>query len=183
MLSKAVVVGLVIGLAEVAQGILRVRLLNRRVGDHRARQIGVFTGSVIILAIAWLTVPWVGPVTTGQQLGVGGLWVVLMLGLEVGFGRLMFRASWNRIAADFDPRLGNLLVFGMLVLLLSPLLVTKLRGLKTPPINPGHPSVRMRILEDRFVANGVGPEKALMESALQPTRQAFKRLSAPHREQ
>jgi hypothetical protein len=116
-------------LTEVVHGILRVRLLNRRVGEHRARQIGVFTGSAIILAIAWLTVPWIYPTTTGQQLGVGFLWLVLMLAFEVAFGRLVFRASWERISADFDFRKGNLLVVGMLVLLFAPLLVAKVRGL------------------------------------------------------
>ncbi len=52
MLPKAVIVWVAIAFAEMVQGILRVRLLNRRVGDHRARQIGVATGSLLILAIA-----------------------------------------------------------------------------------------------------------------------------------
>ena len=47
---------MLIAAAEVLHGVLRVSLLNRRVGDHRARQIGVFTGSAIILIISWLTV-------------------------------------------------------------------------------------------------------------------------------
>ena len=50
-------VWLLLAAAEVLQGIVRVRLLNRRVGDHRARQIAVFTGSEIILAIAWFSAP------------------------------------------------------------------------------------------------------------------------------
>lgn len=130
MVFKAFLVWCLIAAGEVAQGILRVRFLNRRAGDHRARQIGVFTGSAIILVIAWLTVPWVGPVTTGQQLGVGFLWLALMLAFEVGFGRWVFRASWERIAADFDLRRGNLLAIGMLVLFLAPLLVAHLRALR-----------------------------------------------------
>jgi hypothetical protein len=39
MLFKAFLVWCSIAAAEVAQGILRVRLLNRRVGDHR-RNVG-----------------------------------------------------------------------------------------------------------------------------------------------
>ena len=57
---RALVIWLLIAAAEVLHGILRVRLLNRRVGDHRARQIGVFSGSAIILLIAWFTVPGAG---------------------------------------------------------------------------------------------------------------------------
>ncbi len=126
---RAFAIWLFIAAAEVLHGILRVRFLNRRVGDHRARQIAVFTGSGIILAIAWFSVPWLGPSTTGQMLSVGFLWLALMLAFEIAFGRLVFRASWQRIAADFDFRKGGLLSIGMAVLLFAPLLVAKLRGL------------------------------------------------------
>jgi hypothetical protein len=45
MISRAFMIWLLIAVAEVIHGILRVRFLNRRVGDQRARQIGVFSGS------------------------------------------------------------------------------------------------------------------------------------------
>jgi len=53
----------------------------------------------------------------------------MMLALEVGFGRLVFPASWQRILADFDPRQGGLLAIGMCILFDAPILVAKLRGL------------------------------------------------------
>ena len=83
MLPKAVIVCLGIALAETGQGILRVRWLNRRVGDHRARQIGVALASGIILLIAWFTVPWIAPGSTSQALTVGGLWLVCFIGVYV----------------------------------------------------------------------------------------------------
>lgn len=52
-----------------------------------------------------------------------------MMAFEVASGRLVFRASWERIAADFDFRKGGLLVIGMLVLLFAPLIVARLRHL------------------------------------------------------
>ena len=129
MLLKAFLVWMLIAAAEVLHGILRVRFLNRRVGDHRARQIGVFTGSAIILVIAWLLMPWIGASTVRQSFGIGFMWLVLMLAFEVGFGRLVFRASWQRIASDFDFRKGGLLSIGMAALFFAPLLAAKLRGL------------------------------------------------------
>jgi hypothetical protein len=129
MLLKAFIVWVVIAAAEVGNGIMRVSLLNRRVGDRRARQIGVFTGSAIILAIAWLSAPWVGASSQGQCFAVGGLWLGLMLAFDIVFGRLVFRASWKKIAADFDLRKGGLLGIGMTILFLAPWLAAKLRGL------------------------------------------------------
>ncbi len=128
ILLKAFIIWLFIAAAEVVHGILRVRFLNRRVGDHCARQIGVFTGSGIILVIAWFSEPWLGASTTGQLVGVGSLWLMLMLAFEVAFGRLVLRTSWQRLAADFDFRQGGLLSIGMLVLLIAPLLVGRLPG-------------------------------------------------------
>ncbi len=129
MLIRAFLVWILIASAEVVHGILRVRLLNRRLGDHRARQIAVFTGSAIILAITWLLVPWMEVPSTSQALGVGFAWLLLMLAFEIGFGRFVFRASWRRIAADFDFRKGGLLSIGMAVLFFAPFLTAKLRGL------------------------------------------------------
>jgi hypothetical protein len=129
MLFRALLIWLLIAVAEVLHGILRVRFLNPRVGDRRARQMAVFTGSGIILVIAWFSVPWIGPATSGHCIAVGLLWLVLMLAFEIAFGRLVFRASWERIASDFDFRKGGLLSLGMLALLAAPLLVVKLRGL------------------------------------------------------
>ena len=128
MLLRALLIGLLMAAAEVSLGILRVRFLNPRVGDQRARQIGVGTGSVIILVIAWFAVPWIGAPSAAGLLGVGLLWLVLMLALDLGFGRFVFRLSWKRIAEDFDLRRGRWLPVGMLILFLAPLLVAKLRG-------------------------------------------------------
>jgi hypothetical protein len=129
LIIRAFLVFLLIAAAEVFQGILRVRYLNRRVGDHRARQIGVGSGCCLIFAITWFTLPWVGAISWGELIGVGFLWFCLMLAFDLGFGRLVFRFPWRRIWADFDPRRGNLLGLGMLFVFASPLLVGWLRGM------------------------------------------------------
>ncbi len=128
MQIRAVLVWLVIALAEVVQGWWRVRWLNRRVGDRRARQIGVGTGSLLILVLAWTTAPWVGADTPQAALAVGALWTVLMLALDVGFGRFVFRAPWARIWGEFDLRQGRLRGLGMAVLFAAPWIAGRLRG-------------------------------------------------------
>jgi hypothetical protein len=129
LVGKAVVVWGLIAIAEVVHGILRVRFLNRRVGDRRARQIAVFTGSGLILIIAWALVPWINPGTVGQCYWIGLLWFVSMLAFEIGFGRFVFRASWKRLLSDFDFRQGGLLSIGMAILFFAPLIAAKIHGL------------------------------------------------------
>lgn len=124
MIGRALVIWLLIAGLEVLQGILRVRFLNRPLGDHRARQVGVLIGSMVVLGIAWLFGPWIRAVSVTERIEVGVLWFTLMLAFDLVFGRLVFRFSWRRIGRDFDVRRGGLLGLGMLVVLLAPLLVT-----------------------------------------------------------
>lgn len=128
MWQRALSIWVVMAILEVWQGILRVKLINRRIGAERARQIGVLTGSLVNLLVTWLTLPWLGARTPGELWGVGLLWLGLTLGLDLAVGRWVFRFRWKRIARDFDPRSGGWLGVGMLFLLCSPWLAAWLRA-------------------------------------------------------
>jgi hypothetical protein len=54
---RALLVWLVLIAAEFVHGTLRTIFLVPVVGDFRSRQIGVFTGSALILTVAYLMVP------------------------------------------------------------------------------------------------------------------------------
>jgi hypothetical protein len=72
--------------------------------------------------------PAIAAALTQIYYGVGVLWLVLTLAFEVGFGRFVLGASWERLAADYDVLEGGLLPLGMIVLLFAPLIAGKLRG-------------------------------------------------------
>lgn len=126
---RALAVWLAIFAAEAAHGVARLLFLVPQVGDLPARQIGVATGSLLILLIAWLTVGWIGATTRHAWRGIGALWVALMISAEVLLGRYVFGYSWSRVVEDFDPTRGGLLGLGLLVLFLAPGWMARLRGL------------------------------------------------------
>jgi hypothetical protein len=126
---RALAVWLAIVVAETLHGIARTLWLTPVVGDHAARQIGVATGSVLIFAITWLAIGWIGLAGRREFLATGALWVVLMLAFEIVLGRTVMGFGWDRIAAEFDPAHGGLLLFGHAALLLMPLFTARLRGL------------------------------------------------------
>lgn len=103
-------------------------MLAPLVGDFRARQIAVFTGSVLILAIAALFIRWVRPSRLWDALAVGVVWFGLTLIFEVVFGRFVVHASWSRLASDYDLTRGGLLPVGLLVEALAPAIAARLRG-------------------------------------------------------
>jgi hypothetical protein len=126
--ARAAAIWLVLIVAEILHGIARGIFLVPHVGEFRSSQIGVFTGSIIVLLIALAFVRWIGATRTTALLAVGVLWLGLTLAFEILFGRFVVEASWERLAADYNVPEGGLLPFGMLILLLSPLIARKIRG-------------------------------------------------------
>ena len=127
-------VWLIIILAESLDGAARRLLLEPRVGEFRAKQIAVFTGAAMILAIAYAAVRSLGATSARQLLGVGLLWLALTLGFEFALGRLVLGYSWARIGAEYNLLKGGLMPIGLLVLTLSPLTAASWRGLNKPPL-------------------------------------------------
>ncbi len=127
IITRALAVWLLLIVAEILHGIARGIFLVPHVGEFRSNQIGIFTGSIIILVIALAFVRWIGASRTSDLLMVGAVWLCLALAFEVLFGRFVVGLSWERLAADYNVPEGGLLPFGMLVLLISPLIVEKLR--------------------------------------------------------
>lgn len=129
---QALVVWIVLIVAEILHGIARGIFLVPLVGEFRSNQIGVFSGSLIILAITFAFIRWIGASRPLDLLGVGILWTAMTLVFELLFGRFVVGASWERLAADYNVLEGGLLPFGMAFLLLSPLLAGRVRRDRPP---------------------------------------------------
>lgn len=65
MALRALLVFALVAAVETVHGVLRVRLLNRRLGDRRARQGGAITGSGLILLVAVAIAPGLAAVWRG----------------------------------------------------------------------------------------------------------------------
>jgi hypothetical protein len=110
-------------LTETGQGVVREIFIAPLIGAVHARQIGVLTGSLVVLAIAWLTARWVNARTPRAQFTVGASWVLLTLIFEFSLGRAT-GASWNRLLSDYNPAQGGFLLLGLAVMFLAPRLVS-----------------------------------------------------------
>jgi len=128
VILRSLVVWLFIVLTEILHGVARTLFIAPYIGDFHSRQIGVFTGSVLILTIAILFIKWIAAKSIFQLLGIGFFWLVLMLSFEITFG-LLVGSSWERIISDYNLIKGGLLPIGMLILMLSPLIAAKVRRL------------------------------------------------------
>lgn len=124
---KAIVVWLVIILAESFHGAARMQWLAPQIGDLPARQISLVTGSLIILGVALLFIRWLHATRVTQLLQVGLLWTGLTIGFEIGLGRLL-GYSWERIFSDYNLLKGGFMALGLVWLTVCPLIAARLRG-------------------------------------------------------
>lgn len=132
MWRRAFALWLAIAVAESLHGVARNLWLLPVVGPQRAHQIGLAVACMLIFAIAWVGIVWVcggRDGNTAQRLQIGLFWVVLMLGFEFALG-IALGVPIARIAADYDPREGGLMLLGMAFLFLAPTLAAKARGLR-----------------------------------------------------
>jgi hypothetical protein len=104
-------------------GNFRVRFLQRKYGTNRAKKISFFIAITIIYTICLYTLPWINPTNLKDCFLIGSIWMLLMLCVDLYFGRYVFRFKWIKIFEDFDLRKGNLLGVGMGLLFLCPAIV------------------------------------------------------------
>jgi hypothetical protein len=125
---RALLVWLVIIVAESVHGTLRTLYLAPALGDLPARRVGVFIGTALIFVVALAFTRWIGARSRRQLLGIGALWVGLTVAFEVLLGRALLHYDWARILADYDLSRGGLMGFGLLAMFFMPLLAARIRG-------------------------------------------------------
>jgi hypothetical protein len=122
---------------EVLHGLWRTKVLAPWMGDDfAARQVCVFTGSLLILAITYVTIEWIPRRGTGTLLGVGAAWFGFTLVFDFCFGRFALHRSWQDIGSDFNILQGGMFPIGLAVLTFAPLIVTWLRRSLPAPAHP-----------------------------------------------
>jgi len=121
---------------EMLHGVLRALFLVPWVGDSRSRQIGVFSGSALIVFIAYLLASWVGARSRKELLAAGLTWLVLTVAFELIVGHYVFLRSWQSLGEDYDLARGGLMPLGLVVLTLAPLAAARMRGIKESPMRP-----------------------------------------------
>jgi hypothetical protein len=126
LILRALAVWSLIIVVEIIHGICRSVFLAPYTGNFRARQLGVFIGSFLVMLITFSFIKWLRVQTNIQLILIGIFWAILTLLFEFSLGRIL-GFSWNRILEDYDISRGGFMLFGILTLILSPILCSKIR--------------------------------------------------------
>jgi len=126
---RSIAIWLIFIIIESLNGTIRTLWLMPSLGELRAHQLSFMTGSLLILTIATIFVRWLNATSLAQLMSVGVLWMLLTVLFEVSLGRWAFGYSWAQIAADYNLFQGKLMSIGLVLLLLAPLIATKVRDI------------------------------------------------------
>jgi hypothetical protein len=108
LIAHSMLLWLLILVAMFGNGVLRVGVLQPRLGEDLARQVASLTGIAIVLGLSRSLVPRLGRRTASELVGVGAIWLALTLAFEFGFGRYVSGLSWQALFADYDLFRGRL---------------------------------------------------------------------------
>lgn len=117
---------------ETLHGIARAALLVPRIGKQRALKVAIVTGSLLAFGVCWWLVPPIGYRGTPQLFGVGLAIALFMASFDIALARWLLHRPWRRVLEDFDPRGGNYLSLGLLLMVTFPYLSVRLRELGGP---------------------------------------------------
>lgn len=112
---------------ETLHGIARTIFLAPRVGKERAIKLSIVSGSVLAFGVCYAFVPSMGLYSAPSLLILGTCIALFMASFDIVLGRLLLRRSWGKAFSDLNPRTGNYLLYGLVLLVLDPLLVMRLR--------------------------------------------------------
>lgn len=125
---RAAAVWLLLLIVAFASATARVALLQPRLGERIAHQLGTLVVVALFAAVIWGTVRWVDPgLDRGRLVALGVAWAAATLLFEFGFGHWVAGHSWSRLFADYDLLAGRLWLLVLLTVLLGPVVAGGIR--------------------------------------------------------
>lgn len=123
-------IGLCLTLAtvETLHGIVRNSLIAPRIGTKKAKRWSILSGSLLAFVVCYVWVPSLGVQQILPLLLIGLLLAVFMALFDILLARYMFHFKWRVIFRDFDPRQGNYLSVGLVLLVFMPAIALQVKG-------------------------------------------------------
>lgn len=112
----------------IANGIARESLYGSSLGEFRAHQVSTLTAVILLAVYTFFVFPWLRVTSAQEAWRVGGLWVVLTVAFEFGFGRFIAGHSWSRLLEDYYLFAGRVWVLFLLAVALAPWVAFLFRG-------------------------------------------------------
>ena len=128
ILQKAVIVWIGMLVLAMLNGIARDMLLTPAFGISIAQPASGIILCVLIFAVSYFSLAFIGATRVREYLTVGLFWVCLTLVFEYLFAHYVLGMSWQQVNQIFNILQGNLFSLALLVTAIGPLLAAKVAG-------------------------------------------------------
>lgn len=125
---KASMIWFLIAIFAILNGVFRENVLISNLGQSMAVSVSGITLSMIVFIVTYLFFPLFGKQYALTYFLIGLQWVFMTLLFEFFFGHYMMGKSWSDILQVFNIMKGDLFIIVLIVSLLSPLLVAKIKN-------------------------------------------------------
>ena len=122
MIIRALLVWVGLLVVAILNGGFREAVLAPRLGRSLAHGLSTVMLSLFIVALGWVTTPWVEPGSLQDAWLIGGVWVALTLAFEFLGGHFIFGKPWQTLLADYNLFAGRIWVMVLIVTLMTPVI-------------------------------------------------------------
>lgn len=130
MFGKALVIWLIMLVVAILNAGLRNAVITPRLGEPAGHVISTVTACAVFLVLMWFTLPWAGARGRRELVLIGVVWVILTVTFEFVAGHYLFGTSWDKLLTDYNVFRGRVWVAVLIVILLGPLCMGRLRGIR-----------------------------------------------------
>ncbi len=124
---KTSMIWIIIALLAILNGIFRESVLVSTLGPSMAISVSGLMLSLIVFIVTYLSFPLFGKHPSHTYFLIGLQWVVMTLVFELLFGHYVVGKPWSDILQVFNIMKGDLFIIVLVMSLLSPLLVAKIK--------------------------------------------------------
>jgi hypothetical protein len=126
--TKAFAIWVGMLLLAFGNGLLRETILVPVLGKMPGLFLSGVLLSALILAVAYFSLPWFGPVPVPGYIAIGMSWLCLTLAFELTSGRFMQGKPWSELLEAYTFKGGNIWPLVLLVVAASPCIAARIRG-------------------------------------------------------
>lgn len=129
MIFRAAIIWAAIAFMAIVNGLVRENIIAPTVGANVALPISGVTLSLIVLVITYASFKYLAATNKSNCVFIGAQWVFMTLAFEFVFGHYVAGKSWAEILQVFNVFSGDLFVLVIIVSLVSPYAVARIKGI------------------------------------------------------
>jgi hypothetical protein len=111
----------------IANGAIREGWYGKHLSELQAHQVSTASGVLLFGIYIWILLRFWRPVSGGQALTIGLLWLGMTVAFEFLFGRYVMKRSWSELLHDYNLFAGRVWLVVLVWVTLAPYLLYRLQ--------------------------------------------------------